>query len=90
MSRRGLGWKEIPMGAVCWRPATEYRTGTWRSTRPLRDEAKCTKCLLCWVYCPEGAVKWDGEEVSIDYDFCKGCGICARECPADAIEMVGE
>ncbi|AKB45854.1 Pyruvate:ferredoxin oxidoreductase, delta subunit [Methanosarcina sp. Kolksee] len=25
-----------------------------------------------------------------DYDYCKGCGICANECPADAIEMILE
>jgi pyruvate ferredoxin oxidoreductase delta subunit len=23
----------------------------------------------------------------IDYNYCKGCGICAEECPVDAIEM---
>jgi pyruvate ferredoxin oxidoreductase delta subunit len=26
----------------------------------------------------------------IDYEYCKGCGICAEECPADAIKMVEE
>ena len=26
----------------------------------------------------------------INYDICKGCGICAEECPSDAIEMVEE
>jgi len=28
--------------------------------------------------------------VKIDYDYCKGCGICAQECPAKAIRMVDE
>ena len=27
---------------------------------------------------------------AIDYDFCKGCGICVAECPCGAIEMVPE
>ena len=28
--------------------------------------------------------------IAIDYDFCKGCGICVRVCPADAIAMIPE
>jgi len=32
-----------------------------------------------------------GEKSSeIDYDYCKGCGICANECPKKAIEMIIE
>jgi Pyruvate/2-oxoacid:ferredoxin oxidoreductase delta subunit len=31
-----------------------------------------------------------GEKYAIDLDFCKGCGICAAECPCGAIEMVPE
>ncbi|HDJ83937.1 MAG TPA: pyruvate ferredoxin oxidoreductase, partial [Desulfurococcaceae archaeon] len=42
------------------------------------------------LYCPEMAVHWTGEKVVIDYDFCKGCGICAHECPVKAIAMVPE
>ena len=26
----------------------------------------------------------------VDYDFCKGCGICAEECPCGAIQMQPE
>ena len=33
--------------------------------------------------------KKDGELV-IDYDFCKGCGICEHQCPAKAIKMIKE
>jgi 2-oxoisovalerate ferredoxin oxidoreductase delta subunit len=31
----------------------------------------------------------DGK-VSIDYDYCKGCGVCAEECPSEAIDMEKE
>jgi pyruvate ferredoxin oxidoreductase delta subunit len=72
------------------------RTGDWRSLRPVIDHAKCipslkkkSSCMLCWLYCPEGVVK-STIPVEIDLDYCKGCGICAEECPAKAINMVRE
>jgi Pyruvate/2-oxoacid:ferredoxin oxidoreductase delta subunit len=39
------------------------------------------------MYCPEGAVD---DDLNVDLTFCKGCGICANECPKKAIEMVRE
>jgi len=44
------------------------------------------------MYCPEGTVLIDDEtgEVSFDYDYCKGCGICAEMCPKNCIEMQRE
>ncbi len=84
------GWREIPIAGIPWVPATEYKTGSWRSFKPVINHGKCVKCLICWVYCPEGSVKWDGNKVSIDYEYCKGCGICAEECPVKAIEMLKE
>ena len=68
-------------------------TGIWRSFRPVIDQEKCKRCLLCWLYCPETAIKRVGEDhmqVVIDYTYCKGCGICANECPFKAITMVRE
>jgi len=57
----------------------------------VRDDDKCTQCLLCWVFCPDTSVMVADEKVyDFDYDHCKGCGVCAHECPADAIEMVPE
>jgi pyruvate ferredoxin oxidoreductase delta subunit len=66
-------------------------TGMWRIKRPVMDKTKCTNCLLCWLYCPEAAIKRHNDgTLSISYDFCKGCGICAEVCPAKAIVIVRE
>ena len=62
-------------------------TGRWRAIRPILDKTKCTGCLLCWIYCPEGVIARDQ---GIDYKYCKGCGVCAQECPAKAIHMEQE
>lgn len=71
--------------------ARRYKTGTWRSVRPVITESKCIRCQLCYTYCPDSAiiVAPDGS-VSVDYDYCKGCGICANECPKEAIKMEPE
>ncbi len=67
------------------------KTGSWRTLKPVIDLNKCTKCGLCWLYCPEATIIFTKEEgPKIDYVYCKGCGICAEECPAKAIEMVRE
>lgn len=88
-------WKcdEFPRGAVIPTAGNsdDYVTGGWRSERPFRDNDKCTQCLLCWVYCPDTSVLVKDEQVyGFDFDHCKGCGICAKECPVDAIDMVPE
>lgn len=63
-------------------------TGEWRVFRPVKYDTKCNNCLICWVYCPEACISKQG--IEIDYQYCKGCGICAEECPTGAIEMVKE
>jgi NADPH-dependent glutamate synthase beta subunit-like oxidoreductase len=51
----------------------------------------CFACDNCYGVCPDNAVVKLGPgapyEYEIDLDFCKGCGICAEECPCGAIEM---
>ena len=47
----------------------------------------CTQCDTCLVYCPEGIIHRTADGYEIDYAFCKGCGICVRECPRKAMEM---
>lgn len=51
---------------------------------------RCTTCDNCYIYCPDVAVSKAGEGFAIDLDYCKGCGVCAEECPRAAIEMVEE
>jgi pyruvate ferredoxin oxidoreductase delta subunit len=72
------------------------KTGDWRTLKPVIDHSKCTparnqrpSCFICWLYCPEGVVK-RSIPVEIDYDYCKGCGVCAEECPTKAIDMIEE
>ncbi len=89
------GWKEVPQAGVIREAgnAETYETGDWRSAKPVRDDNKCIHCLLCWVYCPDGAIMVkDGKVLGIDLKHCKGCGICAKECPEkiQAITMVNE
>jgi len=53
----------------------------------------CFSCDNCYGVCPDNAViklASPEEPYAFDYDYCKGCGICAKECPCGAIEMVPE
>ncbi len=72
----------------------ETKTGAWRTFKPVIDMEKCIDCGTCWIFCPDSSVivgKSEGGRVySFDLDYCKGCGICANECPVGAIEMVLE
>jgi len=49
----------------------------------------CNECENCYVFCPDISVVKTGEIFShqVDYDFCKGCGICLSECPRGAISL---
>ena len=52
----------------------------------------CFECDNCYGVCPDNAVikLGVGKRFQFNYDYCKGCGICAAECPCGAIEMVAE
>ncbi len=65
------------------------RVGDWSKFKPLIDYDKCTKCMICFVYCPDSAISIDGDTKYpvVDYGACKGCNICFTECPAKAITL---
>jgi 2-oxoacid:acceptor oxidoreductase delta subunit (pyruvate/2-ketoisovalerate family) len=52
----------------------------------------CFECDNCYGVCPDNAVVklGAGQRYEIDYDYCKGCGICVHECPSGSIAMVPE
>ncbi len=52
----------------------------------------CNQCDNCHLFCPDMAVKRDESSQGrhIDYDYCKGCGVCVVECPRDAMSLEEE
>ncbi|HYS32458.1 MAG TPA: FAD-dependent oxidoreductase, partial [Streptosporangiaceae bacterium] len=50
----------------------------------------CFECDNCFGVCPDNAIIKLGGRYEIDLDCCKGCGMCAAECPCGAIAMVPE
>jgi len=52
----------------------------------------CFECDNCYGVCPDNAVikLGPGKRFQFNYDYCKGCGICAAECPCGAIKMEAE
>lgn len=82
--------KEMPPGPCAAAGVLVEANAGWRVFRPELDTAKCVKCQKCWLICPDGAIDRTGKVYEIDYDFCKGCGLCAFECPKQAIRMIKE
>ncbi|MGB5866999.1 MAG: 4Fe-4S binding protein [Arcobacteraceae bacterium] len=58
--------------------------GDWRVRKPVWNVELCIDCQNCWLFCPDSSIiSRDKEMVGIDYDHCKGCGICAEICPTN-------
>ena len=65
------GWKDLPPGSVVLEggSAVKFKTGSWRAFKPIWLEENCIQCLLCWIYCPDMAIKVkDGKRTEFDYD----------------------
>jgi len=71
--------------------SVRFKTGNWKTLKPIYDKKKCINCMLCVVYCPENSIpQKKGIRLETNYEMCKGCGICAQVCPVKAIKMVKE
>jgi pyruvate ferredoxin oxidoreductase delta subunit len=77
----------------------EFNTGSWRALRPNIDTSKCIHCMLCFLYCPDNAVRiikssdkqgGNPEVIGVDLKHCKGCSICSSVCPVKCITMEKE
>ncbi len=82
--------EEMPLGPSAEAGILTEPNSGWRVQRPVVDAAKCSKCLMCWVLCPEGVIGKETGKIEIDMNYCKGCGLCAHECPKKAIIMIRE
>jgi 2-oxoacid:acceptor oxidoreductase delta subunit (pyruvate/2-ketoisovalerate family) len=83
-ARRTDDFEEVVQGL-------DEETASYEARRCLSC-GNCFGCDNCFGVCPDNAVlKIDGAHgYAIDYDYCKGCGLCVAECPCGAIEMVPE
>ena len=63
---------------------------SWRSETPVINFSKCKLCFQCYLYCPEGSIAQRENRMKIDLRFCKGCGICVKECRFGAIRLEKE
>lgn len=92
-SESEVTWKNLEIGNIVVEPgsASQYETGGWRSQRPIIDNSRCNKCGLCYIFCPEGCIEQETDGYyKVNLFYCKGCGICDKECPRKTITMVEE
>lgn len=84
LARRRVGFEEM-MGGL------DQETALLEARRCLSC-GNCFECDNCYAVCPDNAVikLGAGNRFEINYDYCKGCGLCAEECPCGAIDMVKE
>jgi NADPH-dependent glutamate synthase beta subunit-like oxidoreductase len=50
----------------------------------------CITCDNCVAVCPDLAVRRVGDGYEVLAEYCKGCGLCVRECPTGSMTMVEE
>lgn len=61
-----------------------YSVADWRVNKPVYNADFCIHCQFCWVYCPDmSIVSKDKKMQGVDYQHCKGCGVCVDVCPTN-------
>ena len=84
-------WKELTPGGTIYDAgnAKEFKTGDWKSKKPVFHPEKCMQCGMCYPVCPDDCIPVgeDGKRGDFKIEYCKGCGICAKMCPFGAITM---
>jgi len=86
-----VSWKEITHGSHVFEAgnAVNFKTGDWRSFKPVFKADACKHCMMCFPVCPDSAIVLDEAKekmLGFDMDFCKGCLCCKVACPFNAIE----
>jgi pyruvate ferredoxin oxidoreductase delta subunit len=90
-----LGWNEFAPGAILFpysdgkskavqgeNNSSQHSVADWRVQRPVLNLDVCIHCQLCWPFCPDSSlIAKDRKLAGIDYEHCKGCGICSEMCP---------
>ena len=84
VARRQTGFEEVLAGLD--------ETNALFEARRCLSCGNCFECDNCYGVCPDNAVikLGVGQRFRFNYDYCKGCGLCAAECPCGAIEMIPE
>lgn len=89
-----VSWRDTTAGGTIFDAgnADLFKTGSWRSMKPVWLVDKCKQCLLCYPVCPDTSILIDenGKRTDFDFDHCKGCGVCVKVCPFKAIDFVEE
>jgi len=75
--------------------AKSGQEGVWDHDRALQETGRCLSCgtcnlcLQCVLSCPDASIRLDSDKNAVEVDLyhCKGCGICAYECPRGVITM---